>query len=98
MKVLSATANVTGEKFLIDRYGKHVFACNSDIDLGGGTLSLVLKDNATDEVLHVSTADYQFTAAFQPFEVLLAPGMAVQFTLAGATAPDVEVFMYPAES
>lgn len=98
-KVFEASADVVGEKIAIDHQAEHIFAIAADADLGGGTLSLKVYDHASNTELSVAADEYTFTDVFTPFKVLLAPGMSVEVSLAGATDPDISgVFMYFAET
>lgn len=100
MKLLveDMVANGTGPKLPINDGRTYVVGIAADADLGGGTLSLKVLDNATNTELATVAERYEFTAVFEPFEITLAPGMALQVELVGAATPNISgVFLYNSE-
>ncbi len=98
IKLLTAAADTVGTKVAIEVAGEHIIAIAADATFGGGTLTIAVLDNATGIELAADATKYEFTDVFEAFKLFLAPGMAIQATLAGATAPDIDsVFMYPTE-
>lgn len=98
MLVENMTANGLGPKLPINDGRTYVVGIAADAALGGGTLTLKVLDNATDTELATVAERYQFTAVFEPFEITLAPGMALQVELTGATTPSISgVFLYNSE-
>jgi hypothetical protein len=100
MKLLleNLTANGTGPKVPIQDGRTFVVGIAADADLGAGTLTLKVLDNATSTELATVAERYDFTAVFEPFEITLAPGMALQAELAGASAPSISgMFLYQSE-
>lgn len=98
IKLFTATANKVGTKVSVEVAGEHIIAIAASAAFGGGTLTVTILDNATGIALAGDAAKYVFTGVFEAFKLFLAPGMAVQVTLTGATSPNIDsVFMYPTE-
>lgn len=91
----SGTGNKSGDLVAVEEKGEHVIAIAADAAFGGGTLTISVKDLNSGVTLAIDATKYEFTAVFEPFKLYLAPGMAVQATMAGSTAADVDgVYMY----
>lgn len=94
----NVTDNTEGSVVRIDDGRTYAVGIAADAAFGGGTLTLKVLDLATGTELAAGGDNYTFTDVFEPFEITLAPGMGLQMTLTGATAPDISgVFLYKSE-
>lgn len=85
----SASPAATGA-FKVARPGDHMLSVNSDADLGGGTLTIVLTDKDGETLL---TNELTFTSAPPATVVSLAAGWIVTASLDGATGDDLQVYL-----
>lgn len=92
---INISSNGNTKRRLVQTQGRHVVAFGGVSNFGSGTLEVNLHDRGTGVKLATDPDKYVISAAVEPFEILLAAGMDLSFSLTGSSGANIDIFVYP---